>query len=139
MPTIHASIEHDEQGRPYVVTDDERPERPRTDWARLEAMTDEEVRQNAEDDPDAAPLNDDQLARLRLVSSIRALRRDLGLTPEEFCTRFGFDLAAFRDWESGRGVPDAPSLTLLRLIAQQPDLVARVVQDAQANKADAAD
>ena len=102
-------------------------------------MTDEEVQRNAEDDPDAAPLNDEQLSRLRLVSAIRSLRRDLRLAPEDFADRFGFDLATFTDWERGRRAPDATALILLRLIAQQPEFVARVVQESRAGKADAAD
>ncbi len=139
MTIIHASIQYDDEGNTRVVTDDPESDHLRTDWDRLASMTDEELRRNAEDDPDAPPLTDDQRARLRLASSIRNLRHDLGLTPEEFCDRFGFDLPSFRDWERGRRVPDAPSEILLRLIAQQPDLVAHVVKEARTRRADAAD
>jgi hypothetical protein len=38
-----------------------------TDWARLDAMTDEEALQNALDDPDSQPLTPEQRARLRRV------------------------------------------------------------------------
>jgi uncharacterized protein (DUF4415 family) len=34
-------------------------ERPRTDWARVDALTDAEIEAAVRDDPDAAPLVDD--------------------------------------------------------------------------------
>lgn len=39
----------------------------RTDWARLRAMTEEEIERNADGDPDNPPLTPDELARLELV------------------------------------------------------------------------
>ena len=39
----------------------------RTDWARLRAMTEEEIERNAADDPDNPPLTSEELARLELV------------------------------------------------------------------------
>jgi uncharacterized protein (DUF4415 family)/uncharacterized DUF497 family protein len=37
----------------------------KTDWARVDAFTDEQLTQNALDDPDNPPLTDDDLARMR--------------------------------------------------------------------------
>lgn len=139
MTTIHASIHHDDDGNPYVVTDDPESENLCTDWERLEAMTDEERRRNAEGDPDAPPLTEEQRSRLRLASSIQALRQDLGLAQEAFAMRFGFGLADLQSWERGRRAPDATTEILLRLIARQPELVARVVQELRTGRADAAD
>lgn len=139
MPTIHASLQYDEHGQVYVVTDDDRPDRPRTDWARLEAMTEEEIRANAESDPDSAILTDAQLERGVLGREIRLLRQGLALTQEEFADRFGITPETVRDWERGRRSPDAVSRTLLCVIVTDPDLVARVVQDDRTKKADAAD
>lgn len=39
----------------------------KTDWGRLDAMTDEEVAAAARSDPDAQPLTPEQLARMRRV------------------------------------------------------------------------
>jgi putative transcriptional regulator len=39
----------------------------RTDWARVRAMTDEQVTGAARSDPDAQPLTPEQLARIRRV------------------------------------------------------------------------
>src|SRR5215207_3614216 len=55
-----------------------------TDWARLEAMTDEEALQNALDDPDSLPLTIEQLSRLRRVPNPKAIRLAMGLSQEAF-------------------------------------------------------
>ena len=54
------------------------PERP---------MTEGEVRAAALCDPDAQPLTEERLARMRRVSRSTALWRTLGLTQEEFAAR----------------------------------------------------
>jgi uncharacterized protein (DUF4415 family) len=38
-------------------------ERPRTDWARVDALTDEEIEASIRDDPDVAPELDDEWFR----------------------------------------------------------------------------
>lgn len=139
MPIIHASIQYDENGQPYVVTDDDRPDRPRTDWARLETMTDEEIRANVAGDPDAIELTDEQIERGLLGREIRLLRQEICLTQEQFADRFGVAIETVRGWERGRRWSDTTSRTLLRVIVSDPDLVARIVEDAQSKKADAAD
>jgi len=40
-----------------------------TDWARLDAMTDEEIMAAARSDPDAQPLSPEQLAKMRRVKA----------------------------------------------------------------------
>ena len=139
MPIIHASIQYDERGRPYVVTDDTRPDRPRTDWARLEAMTDEEIQANVASDPDAIELDDEQLERGVLGREVRRLRQKLELTQEQFADRFGVAIETVRGWERGRRWSDETPRTLLRVILTNPDLVAQVVHEDRTKKADAAD
>ncbi len=139
MTTIHASICYDEDGNPYVVTDDPRPDRGQTDWDYLESMTDEEIRANAESDPDTFIPTADQRKRGLLGREVRLLRQGLGLTQEEFADRFGIAVGTLRDWEQGRRSPDTTARTLLRIIVIDPDLVARVVQETQATTAGAAD
>ena len=66
------------------------PIESRTDWARVEAMTDGDLARAVADDPDAAPLlTDEQLARMRVVwpADIAATRRRLGLSQTEFASR----------------------------------------------------
>jgi hypothetical protein len=41
------------------------------DWARLDAMTDEEIEAAARSDPDNPPLTEEQLAKVRIVRNKR--------------------------------------------------------------------
>ena len=61
-----------------------RPLPDRTDWARLEAMTEEEIEANALADPDNPPLTAEELARMRPVPNPRRIRERLKLTQEQF-------------------------------------------------------
>jgi putative transcriptional regulator len=45
--------------------------RGETDWARLGAMTDDEIMAAALSDPDAQPLTPEQLAKMRRVSRVK--------------------------------------------------------------------
>jgi hypothetical protein len=60
-----------------------RPIEDRTDWARLEAMTEEEIEANALADPDNPPLTIEELNRMRPVPNPRRIRERLGLHPEQ--------------------------------------------------------
>ncbi len=46
----------------------------RTDWARLTAMTEEEIEANALADPDNPPLSDAELRRMRPVPNPKEIR-----------------------------------------------------------------
>jgi putative transcriptional regulator len=99
-----------------------------TDWAALDALSDEEVEARALADPDAPPLSDDELARLRRVPPVRLLRRRLGMTQAAFATAFALPLGTVRDWEQGRKRPDAPARALLRVIEREPEAVRRALE-----------
>ena len=80
-----------------------------TDWARVDALTDEEVTAAALSDPDAQPLTPEQLARMRRVSRVNALRQRLGMTQMQFAEAFRLPITTLRDWEQHRSTPDAPA------------------------------
>jgi putative transcriptional regulator len=48
----------------------------RTDWAALDAMTDEDVNAAALADPDNPPLTPQRQARLKRVPQVKVMRRD---------------------------------------------------------------
>jgi len=98
-----------------------RPFESRTDWARLEAMTEEEIEANALSDPDNPPLTDEELARMRPVPNPRRIRERLKLTQEQFAMRFEVPLGTLRDWEQGVSYPDSAAKTLLRVIDKDPE------------------
>jgi putative transcriptional regulator len=98
-----------------------------TDWERLRAMTDEEVTAAALADPDAQPLTEAQLASMKRVPLAKTLRRALGLTQEEFATRYHIPVGTLRDWEQGRSEPDQPARAYLAVIAGDPEGVCRTL------------
>ncbi len=100
-----------------------RPLPDRTDWARVEAMTEEEIEANALSDPDNPPLTDEELARMRRVPNPRRIRERLKLTQEQFAEKFEIPLGTLRDWEQGASLPDRAARTLLRVIEQDPEAV----------------
>ena len=100
---------------------------PKSDWRAFDAMTEEERHQAALSDLDAPPATEAQLARARRVPTVRALRKKLNLTQEEFAARFHLPLGTIRDWEQGAHRPDKAAQVLLTVIAKDPDAVARAL------------
>jgi putative transcriptional regulator len=98
------------------------------DWRRFDALTDAEAHAAALSDPDAQPLTDAALARMKRVPRARTLRRALGLTQEEFATRYRIPIGTLRDWEQGRSEPDQPARAYLTVIAHDPDGVHRALE-----------
>ena len=130
MTTIRARRRDD--GVTVQIMDDgsEVPLRDETDWARVDAMTDEDIARAVADDPDAAPLlTDEQLAEMRVVwpVDIAATRRRLGLSQTEFAAWFGISPGTLRNWEQGRRVPEGPARVLLRVIERDPEAVRRAL------------
>lgn len=100
-----------------------RPIESRTNWARVEAMTEEEIEANALSDPDNPPLTPEELARMRRVPDPRRIRERLTLTQAQFAEKFEIPLGTLRDWEQGVSYPDSAARTLLRVIEQDPEAV----------------
>ena len=100
-----------------------------TDWARLDAMADEEVVTTARSDPDAPPLTPEQLAGMRRVSRVKVLRQRLGMTQSKFADAFHLPITTLRDWEQHRSTPDAPARALLLAIERDPEVMRRLLAD----------
>ncbi len=101
------------------------------DWSRVDSTSDSDIARHAQD-PDTAPVftAEEILAAAKRLThdeaeDVRTLRTRLGLTQEGFAARFGFSVAAVRQYESGRRTPSGAVLTLLRVIAREPDAVTR--------------
>jgi len=80
-----------------TVKPGEEPPRGETDWARVNAMTDEEVMAAAVSDPDAQPLDSEALAKMRRVSPVKVLRQQFGMTSVEFAEAFRLPISTLRD------------------------------------------
>jgi putative transcriptional regulator len=90
--------------------------------------SDEAITAAALRDPDAQPLTDAALARMKRVPRTKTLRRALGLTQEAFAARYHIPLGTLRDWEQGRCEPDQPARAYLTVIAYDPEGVQRALQ-----------
>lgn len=58
---------------------------------------------------------------------VKAIRAGLGLTQEQFALRFGLEIDAVQNWESGRRKPDAAARSYLKVIAAKPAEVEAVL------------
>ncbi len=114
-------------GDPPIETD--------TDWAAIDALTDEQLHAAALSDPDSQPIpigTDEELARLGLhrIPNVKRLRERLGLTQEAFAAAYRIPVGTLRDWEQGRKRPDAPARAYLTVIARDPQAVAGLLGEA---------
>ena len=108
------------------------PELSAETLARLDALTPEEIEENARNDPDNPPLTDEELNQVRVARFVQGVRRGRGMTQSTFATTYGIALARLRDWEQGRWQPDAMALAYLTTIAHEPEAVARALEKQRA-------
>jgi putative transcriptional regulator len=101
------------------------------DWSHFDALTDDQVHAAAIKDPDAQPLTEAALAKMKRVPQARTLRRALGLTQEEFASRFHIAVGTLRDWEQGRAEPDQTARAYLKVIAGDPQAVQHALEARQ--------
>ncbi len=115
-----------------IVKPGEAHPRGQTDWSRLKRMADGDILAAARSDPDAQPLGPEQLAKMRRVSRVKALRQRLGLTQTEFAEAFHLPITTLRDWEQRRSTPDAPARALLLAIERDPEVMRRLLAESAA-------
>jgi len=101
----------------------------KTDWARLAAMTDEEIEAAALADPDAQPLTDEELAQCFQPGLLREVRVRLGLSEKAFAKRFRLEAKAVKAWEAGLGFPNQTERAYLRVIQRNPEAVLAALDD----------
>ena len=61
---------------------------------------------------------------------VKAIRRRLAMTQDEFARTFGFTLHAVRNWEQGKRTPAGAARVLLMVIAREPAAVVRALRRA---------
>lgn len=97
------------------------------DWSRFDAITDEEAEEQASQDPDTFAVTESTIRTARS----KIIRRVLDLTQEEFAARYHIPLGALRDWEQHRSEPDQAAQAYLKVIAREPDMVARALAESR--------
>jgi putative transcriptional regulator len=93
----------------------------------LRPMSTEAIEKAARRDPDAQPLTESDLKRMKQRPRVLVIRRALDLTQEEFAERYHIPLGTLRDWEQGRAEPDQPTRAYLTVIARDPEHVYRIL------------
>lgn len=107
------------------------PSKPKTkkkpdggmDWQAFVAMSDDEVIKRAKRDPDAPPLTDEQLNRMKRATPVRRVRSKLQMSQTEFAKAFRIPLATLRSWERGEIDLDPVILAYLSAIERAPDAI----------------
>jgi putative transcriptional regulator len=84
------------------------------------------------DDAIAFAKGDKSRGKIRVPASIdvRAIRKSLGLSQEEFAAKYSFGLARLRDWEQGRSAPDGAVRAYLLVIQREREAVDRALRAA---------
>jgi len=94
----------------------------------IRPMTPNLIERAALADPDALPLAPADIQRMKRTPRVKVIRRALGLTQEEFSSRYRIPLGTLRDWEQGRAIPDQPTQAYLTVIARSPEGVQKALQ-----------
>lgn len=103
------------------------PKTTKHDWTRLDNMNEAERHVAAVSDPDAQPIGPEDMPRMRRTPQVKVIRRALGLSQEDFATRFQIPLGTLRDWEQGRKDPDAAARAYLVVIGRNPTAVSEAL------------
>jgi len=103
---------------------------PTHDWRAFDAMTDAEVEAAARSDPDAQPLTDADMKRMKRIPQVKIIRRAFRMSQEEFAQAFRIPIGTLRDWEQGRVEPDQAARAYLRVIARNPKAVRKALEPA---------
>ena len=97
------------------------------DWSRADSLSAAQIHAAALADPDAQPLTEAQLAKLKPMSRVKLLRVRLRLTQDQFSKRYGIPLTTLRDWEQYRSEPDRAAQSYIRVIEALPDAIGNVI------------
>lgn len=61
------------------------------------------------------------------VVDVKAIRKELGMTQNQFADTFRVSAGTVRNWEQKRRVPEGPAKTLMYIISKEPEAVKRAL------------
>lgn len=105
----------------------------RINLAKLQAATDAQIARWQQEDG----VDESALGPVRAVppqTDVRALRKRLGLSQDEFAHRFMLSPKTVRDWEQHRREPSDAARVLLLTIARDPRTIAKLLQTHEIGK-----
>ena len=82
------------------------------------------------DDPEDRPVSVAGLERADMGRWIRRLRNRLGLSQAEFAAAYRVPVANLRQYEIGRHMPPPAVRAYLKVIAEEPEVIARALAKA---------
>ena len=97
--------------------------KPRINRAKIDATTAADIRRQMREDDQ----NDADLAGFAPVIPPRLLRKQLGMTQDEFARALRIPLSTLRNWEQGRVLPDPAARSLLTIVAKDPKAALRAL------------
>ncbi len=115
-----ATVQFMQDGSQRVLAD-------KTDWVRLNALTDADIEAAAEADLENPLLTDAELKQIRPVPNPKEIRKRLNMTQQQFSQQFELPLGTLRDWEQGTREPDSAAKSYLRVIAKNPQEVIKAL------------
>jgi putative transcriptional regulator len=109
-----------------------RAAKEKTDWRRIDAMSDEDIARQIAEDPDVAPDMSEALERgeFELVWGIDVehVRTRTGLDQTAFARRFGISLDELIEWETWGRVPNRIVWMYLKVIESEPEVIGRAAE-----------
>ena len=115
-----ATVQFMQDGSQRVLAD-------KTDWVRLNALTDADIEAAAEADLENPLLTDAELKQFLPVPNPKEIRKRLNMTQQQFSQQFELPLGTLRDWEQGTREPDSAAKSYLRVIAKNPQEVIKAL------------
>lgn len=98
--------------------------RPTIDRTKMAAASEEEIHRQMEQDGHSA---DGDAIHYEPVLPVRMVRKQLGMTQEEFAAALRIPLPTLRNWEQGRTSPDPAARALLTIVAREPEAALRAL------------
>lgn len=63
--------------------------------------------------------------------NVQIIRKQYGLSQQQFATLLGISISTLRNWEQGRRNPEGPARVLLRVAATHPEAILDAVHQKQ--------
>ncbi len=60
---------------------------------------------------------------------VKNIRTKIGMTQNEFASKFGISVSTLRHWERGDRTPQGPALVLLNVVAKAPKAVLKALSN----------
>jgi putative transcriptional regulator len=104
----------------------------KTNWKKIEGMSEKEVLAAARADADSPPLTLSQLKQFKRVQpandiDVKVIRDNLHLSQEQFANYFGVSVRTIQEWEQHRRKPTATARNFLKVIEREPMAVQKAL------------